>query len=565
MPRSLLAAEADQIQDLIFRSSRLRAVVGGSQLLSRFCRQAPDKLSKTARYKGHPIDVIVHDGGAFRIEFRAPTEEDAKSLARLFGGDLAELYRRCLGSSLTLAEPVSIAAKFQLASTEASTNLRKAKNNGDSAATVVHLPYVALCESCGMGVAADRYHRHENEKKSYYCEPCLWKEREREPRTPGKSEDQFDFLETFRSAVKTACESRVASRESREPNRRFGKIPGGVPEDADAVGAFDLSGRNYVAYLLADGNGMGKRFDGCPDKEALRQLSLALPEVLRASLAAPCPQLLDRIAQNEGPKSIIPVLPLILGGDDLMALLPASWALDYARRFCTEYEQRLKKKLEELKMLEGDTDTPTIAAAVVICKASYPHNLAHSHGERLLDGAKRLARHVEIENGSKTSVLSFGLVAGDQWDPLSQVDSDFRPTARPYLVGDDPALYKFALPVERLIRHRHKLAVNVDSRLPGKRRAEVEALFEEVFELNATQARDEWKPRLDLLLGRLSEDLRSLVKEAIADLGDASGGVAPWRRLNRSDRSWFGHGLPDLLTMWPFSYDLDRDLKDYGD
>ena len=43
----LLAAEADKIQDLIFRSSRLREVVGASQLLTRFCRRsrtAPRKV-----------------------------------------------------------------------------------------------------------------------------------------------------------------------------------------------------------------------------------------------------------------------------------------------------------------------------------------------------------------------------------------------------------------------------------------------------------------------------------------------------------------------------------------
>jgi hypothetical protein len=42
--RYLIAAEADRIQDLIFRSSRLREVVGGSQLLSRFCQDMPALL-----------------------------------------------------------------------------------------------------------------------------------------------------------------------------------------------------------------------------------------------------------------------------------------------------------------------------------------------------------------------------------------------------------------------------------------------------------------------------------------------------------------------------------------
>src|SRR5215470_13693508 len=66
MTPHLLAAEADRIQDFIFCASRLREVVGGSQLLSRFCQEGTRALLQ--HYQGDLVqDLIVHDGGAFRI------------------------------------------------------------------------------------------------------------------------------------------------------------------------------------------------------------------------------------------------------------------------------------------------------------------------------------------------------------------------------------------------------------------------------------------------------------------------------------------------------------------
>lgn len=61
----LLAAEADRIQDLVFRSSSLREVVGGSQLLSRFCDEVPVQL---AARLGIDAQAVTSGGGSFHIK-----------------------------------------------------------------------------------------------------------------------------------------------------------------------------------------------------------------------------------------------------------------------------------------------------------------------------------------------------------------------------------------------------------------------------------------------------------------------------------------------------------------
>ena len=75
--------------------------------------------------------------------------------------------------------------------------------------------------------------------------------------------------------------------------------------------------RRYVAYLVADGNDMGQVFDRC-DEDQMRRLSRSLTRVLRESLAEVCAELLknqEKVAQSK--EQILPVLPLIMGGDDL--------------------------------------------------------------------------------------------------------------------------------------------------------------------------------------------------------------------------------------------------------
>src|SRR5690606_37829293 len=106
------------------------------------------------------------------------------------------------------------------------------------------------------------------------------------------------------------------------------------PQEVSDLG--QLESRNYVAYLIADVNDMGLVFGSCDNFSSLTQLSKDLNNVLWRALAEPTKKLLQKI---DAKASFIPVLPLILGGDDLFVLLPAQWALDFTRCFCEKFEE----------------------------------------------------------------------------------------------------------------------------------------------------------------------------------------------------------------------------------
>lgn len=519
MPEFLLAAEVDQIQDFIFRASHLREVVGGSQLLARFCREMPGYLLDA----GTNADVVVRDGGAFRVVF---TGADGTA-ARRFGADLAEAWRRVADGALTVAEPVEIVNQnFAAASAMAEEQLRRAKLGQPATIAVTpQLPLIALCASCGVGLAVAHQQRHADERADYICQSCLGKVKERD-RTGANN-----FLTAFHETV------------VRKPIWPDG------PED---LAHYDA--RRYVAYLVADGNNLGNIFGIC-DRKQMRELSRQMTKALRMSLAIPTRKLRR---MREDHRCDLPVLPLILGGDDLFALLPAPWALAFAQEFCREFEQRMSALLSLLK-LPASLPRPTLAAAVVVCKASYPYQLAYRAGQARLKQAKRMSKALAYKTGLHLSVVDFEVIVGSQIVEAPPT-GDARPTLRPYLVlPEGQALpQNWGLPLNHLIEQRWQLRA-----LPGKRLAQLRAAFDALPPRGAEH--DAWASDLGKLLGRIGRDkvAGETTAQALVQLGSA---VSGWQyEINRAtdEKAWAGYGLPDLLNAWQFAFSLDRERNDY--
>jgi hypothetical protein len=529
MTRYLLAAEADKIQDFIFRSSHLREVVGGSQLLTRFCREGTRKL--LARQRGQPEDIveediIVADGGSFSILF------DNLDQAREFGQELARLYQATAGGSLTVADPVPLDGNFPAANEASRQALRQAKNWGRATTASEHLPYAAFCASCGLALAHEHEPLHPVERANYICPLCRTKADERD-------DEGTEFLFGFKKAV---------VGEAAAPQFSW-------PSEADDL-AESWDPRRYVAYLVADGNGMGSVFNKCPNQEKMRKLSQGLTGVLRTSLAVPAEKLMAQAPESR--RWQVPVLPLILGGDDIFALLPAPYALDFAGRFCREYEKLMGDLLREL----GIEARPTMAVAVVICKSKYPHTLAHRHGEVLLKEAKRLSKTVAL-NSPALSIVHFDVILGSRLAGVG-VDGEkpFCPTLRPYWVAEGELPLGIGLPLKRLIDQRYELR-----NLAARRLAQLRALYEpgEIPE-NTDLSLALWHIRLTQVMDRVarSETQRDKLNGALVALGGKE--TACWYYVNRPGpkvEAFRGHGLPDLIDAWDFALNLDRHRSEY--
>lgn len=526
MIRWLLAAEADKIQDLIFRSAHLREVVGGSQLLNQFCRQAPELVLQALGICD--AEVLVADGGGFRIHFA-----DEPS-ARQFGRALAQIYHEYTGGALTVAEPQPYEVDdFARANEQAQHALLAAKACGRPVSATPQAPYVAFCASCGAGLARDHWAVDKNERPNYICPSCRAK-------VEAWQEGRSDFIrEMVCAIVGDKADQCVWPRQA-----------------GDLAG--DWEPRGYVAYLIADGNGLGELFGQCCEPEQLKSLSQALSQVLRESLAEPAKDLINRAPKSK--KNCAPILPLILGGDDVFVLLPAVYALDFAQRFCRAYEQRMTDKLQEIGV--QPKTRPTMSAAVVICKSNYPHTLVHRRGEELLHETKRV---VKAQDGYYGSAVHWEVIVGNQlaYDAAQAQSEHFQASLRPYWVDEAGPPENSRLALQRILCQRYALR-----HLPAGRLAQLEALFEP-DELPTTDESNEverWKRRVEDLILRVSRESQDQVlKQALIALGGDEGS-AYWyylgRRANLSSAPR-AHGLPDLLRAWDFALSLEYEREDY--
>ncbi len=542
MTRYLVAADADKIQDLLFGSARLREVAGGSRMLSRFCEASGALWEKREGGKSGR-EFLICSGGGWRVLF-----DDEDEAAR-FGPWLSELYSRFLGGSLTWTPPVPCDdGKFAAAAQAAEIALRKAKNNRPSRRSDPHMPHLAFCASCGAGIAESYAKLYGDDRGQTICAACARKAGEWKKRSQRKA-----FFAPLVERLGEAAEIGELQFPG-EPNKE-----GDTPEDPGSdLAKFDR--RSYVAYILADGNDMGKLFARCESPEQMKNLSKGLDGAVWKSLAEPI-RLYRRNQKSAMEKhgyEFVPMLPLIAGGDDVLAMVPAPWALDFAKTFCLAYEKEMERALVKAEIPVGQ-DPPTMSAAAVICKKGHPYAMAHACGKALLSEAKVLSRRLARKGEKRTSCVSFALVVGDSLHRAEQEGKGPRPTLKPYLVEDRGAGWGPC--VEELLEQRYELR-----NLPRTRLAALRRIFEAVCDESSGKPwQDLWNSHWNTIAEQLEPTQRDAVAKALESLGSEDDGRKNWALpLERGDGlTWTGHGLPDLLEAWEFSHRLDKPMEEY--
>ncbi|NKZ07286.1 Cas10/Cmr2 second palm domain-containing protein [Actinomadura latina] len=209
---------------------------------------------------------------------------------------------------------------------------------------------------------------------------------------------------------------------------------------------------DWVAVVHADGNGMGKIFQGFASimascevtradeyADGLRNLSGGVDDCARLAFQSAFAKLHRRgwSANTEEP----PVLPLILGGDDLTVVCDGELALPFARDYLEEFTRLANehtavggvlKQVEDLRGLGA-------CAGVAIVKRHYPFHSAVHLAEQLTDEAKV----VKKELGQDKSALSFHVLFESAFADLDRLrkqqtltDEGTCLTGQPYVVGD---------------------------------------------------------------------------------------------------------------------------------
>lgn len=198
--------------------------------------------------------------------------------------------------------------------------------------------------------------------------------------------------------------------------------------DASSTASPDTDSGDYaflskVAVIHIDGNGVGgimkdleSSMDrvapgvfnakvGCDrdDPDALRRFLRAVNDHLDDAVTLAFAAAWTRIAElsrhdddRAGRQhTAIPVVPVILGGDDVTVITSGDYALPFAAAYLRYYEEATGNDpiLRYLTPPEGqDTGPMTAAAGVAIVKRNFPFHIAYELAEKLVERAKKVGK-----------------------------------------------------------------------------------------------------------------------------------------------------------------------------
>ena len=245
-------------------------------------------------------------------------------------------------------------------------------------------------------------------------------------------------VEPSQEEREAAPEDEERARKERASIRRLETVlqtaPDSAPEDesgdddeSSAVGALpsrrEAAPLSKIAVIHIDGNGVGgvmrdlaktkdsvdenvfKEQVGCgrDDPDSLRRFLLNINERLQRAVEmafagawADIARMAERDAGAAGrPYTAIPVVPVIVGGDDVTVITSGDYALPFAACYLGHYERKTGEDplLRYLTPPEGSATGPmTAAAGVAVVRRNFPFHLAYGLAEKLVDGAKAVGK-----------------------------------------------------------------------------------------------------------------------------------------------------------------------------
>lgn len=216
--------------------------------------------------------------------------------------------------------------------------------------------------------------------------------------------------------------------------------------------------RSWLGIVHADGNGLGKIFlnfdqyigSDQSDRNYIntyRKFSLALDECTEAAFK----QALKVFPADESDRAV-PVVPLILGGDDLTVVCDGHYALEFTREFLQSFEQQTEQHRGITKVAQEAFGVGRLSACagIAIVKRHFPFSVAYSLAAELIRSAKQVKQQLtcpvtdKVSEGTpfSCSALDFHILYDTTGIDLEAIQAKLTPEAqtrlynRPYIVSN---------------------------------------------------------------------------------------------------------------------------------
>ncbi len=384
MTKYLYGAAVQGIQGFIFQTNKLREIVGASELVEEICTSKFKEIvgNGYAEYdEASGYGAVLHAAG--NIKYIFDKEADCAKVVREFSKAIYE-FAPGVTVSQAVVKMEEKFKKFEDAVNELEKRLRTQRNKTMRSSTL-GLMGIERSRQTGLPVTfvkpetrfgkKEELHLDEGTKAKLYADPS------------------GERLKT----TKKLCE------------KAFG-ISFKDHDDRIAYNIEDITEKNdWVAIIHADGNGLGQVVQKVGvDPSRFKDFS----EKLDAATTKSAIEAYNYVKKEHNLKDdeLIPIRPIVLGGDDLTVICRADLALDFVTTFISQFEKNTREMLKDdngeplLKnVFENETDKRlTACAGIAYIKSSFPFYYGYNLAETLCSLAKKDAKDKqEIKDGKE--------------------------------------------------------------------------------------------------------------------------------------------------------------------
>lgn len=440
MGLSLIAFDTDHIKRYVFGTEKLKEIRGGSSLLDYLNRIVMTQLAE--RYDAK---MVYANGGSG--QFIVATE-----LANSFGKEVQQNYLATTGGgasitfvSVPLPEHIinisndDIADTFKLLQ----WRLQEEKQHPPEIFASPSHPFLRLCDSCGTEYTDAQKEsreviRAEDEQDEQYCASCQLKR--------ARDSDIKGFIKDIEAGKRTPYDDEYLWNEI-IPGLR--KMDYNLPPETERPNDFNIfsnfkGAKNYLSLIYADANNMGLAIEKHRSLAERQKFAATIDEAIYTSVCTAIARHLKindhlKPADQRDDELLHPVFPfdiLLMGGDDICMVVPASAAMDVALTIAETFHHETDEK-------------HTLSVGVILAPVKYPFGILREMAESNLKFAKKAGADANAQaKKSGTTIddtrINFMIVTGSSSSNFSSLyntvyrrqdedlHQDFHATLRPY-------------------------------------------------------------------------------------------------------------------------------------
>lgn len=255
----------------------------------------------------------------------------------------------------------------------------------------------------------------------------------------GKTADTFDWVDKNWIAKEVKAKTDAYTYASEKVRYEYDNIlhdKYDFASELEKIGCKE--GESYISVIHIDGNNMGVKFSKCKDSQERKKLSLKVAQIVQNAFCELIKTIIaeydskayaealdmEKLIDKEG-KKLLPIRPIIIGGDDITFVCPARVGIEYAKRFIEAVneesflnDEQYKRMSEEVKKENKSmklSKTMSCCGGVAIVPLKYPFFRAYQLAEYLCSSAKTKSRQDD------SSLIDFAILYGEMTPSLEQL------------------------------------------------------------------------------------------------------------------------------------------------